>query len=321
MTSPFGQTTQQMASGKQASLASATSSNNPVNPSKPFSFNFGEATSSTSTKNARGPVNSSQSSSFFFSDSSSVWSDQTKVESTQITSRSSPTPLSNSSGVTTPVKGDNKNVERKILGAIPHPDFTFEDGNITFQIGHMTFTIHRYILIMFSQTFRDMISLGPQSTTEGTPEHPIILHHLDPLHFEKFLRILYPCRFDELPFSKAADWYSVLLVADMFNFTECGIRNLAISQLTKTASCVEKIVWGQKFGIKTLQTQGYLEVCNRNETLKAQELVQLLDQPQTIELIMKKREAMHAAASRYVRVPISEDEVNKFFKEQLRNAH
>ncbi len=58
---------------------------------------------------------------------------------------------------------------QKTLGPMPHPDFTFDDGNITLQVGlpsifhpglhvfipslqagHMTFTVHRYFLVQHS---------------------------------------------------------------------------------------------------------------------------------------------------------------------------
>lgn len=133
-------------------------------------------------------------------------------------------------------------------------------------------------------------------------------------------------RFDELPFKTAADWHSVLVVADLFNFTECGIRKLAITQLETAASGVEKIMWGAKFGIKSFLLQGYGEVCNRNSSLTAQELLQLRDQPQVIELIMKKREALLYDSGRCARCPrsraqVSEAELAAYFKEQLKVAY
>ncbi len=56
----------------------------------------------------------------------------------------------------------------------------------------MTFTVHRYSLVAHSAAFRDMFSLGPESTTEGAKENPIVLHHLDAIQFERLLRVLYP---------------------------------------------------------------------------------------------------------------------------------
>lgn len=56
----------------------------------------------------------------------------------------------------------------------------------------MTFTVHRYFLVQHSTAFKDMFSLGPESTTEGTKEIPIVLRHLEALDFESFLKVLYP---------------------------------------------------------------------------------------------------------------------------------
>jgi len=171
-----------------------------------------------------------------------------------------------------------------------------------------------------------MFSLGPESTTEGTKENPIVLRHLEALDFESFLKVLYPRRFDELPLKTATEWHSVLLVADMFDFRECGIRKLAIEQLEKTASCVQKIIWGEKYGIKSLLIQGYGEACNRKESLTALEILMLYLHPQAVELIMRKREELLYSSERCVRCPrtraqVSDDELGLHFRTQLKNAH
>jgi len=191
-------------------------------------------------------------------------------------------------------EGRSRQNSRRTLGPIPHPDFSFDDGNITLQVGCMLFTVHQYFLVQHSPVFKDMFSLGPESTTEGTPENPIVLPQLEAIDFEKFLCVLYPRRFDELPLHTAEEWHSVLLVADRFEFVECGIRRRAITQLEKTASCIQKIVWGEKYRVGSLLLQGYKEVCGRVNSLIAAELVQL--QPQTTELIMRMREERFASA-------------------------
>lgn len=100
----------------------------------------------------------------------------------------------------------------------------------------------------------------------------------------------------------------MLLVADMFKFTECGIRKLAIEQLEKTATCVQKIIWGGKYRIKSLLEQGYREACNRDETFTVQELIQLQRELQSIGLIMKIREAKLFVSGPKTRALVSEEE-------------
>ncbi len=117
-------------------------------------------------------------------------------------------------------------------------------------------------------------------------------------------------RFDELPFKTAAEWHSVLVAADRFQFRECGIRKLAIEQLVETASCVEKIVWGTKCEIKSLLIHGYGEACNREDPLTAQEVEELTrSQPLAVELIARKREAILDALGRCEHCPRSRAQV------------
>jgi len=189
----------------------------------------------------------------------------------------------------------------------------------------MTFTVHRYPLVQHSAAFRDMFSLGLESTTEGTKENPVVLHHIDAIQFERLLRVLYPRRFDELPFKTAPEWHSVLQVADMFDFRECGIRKLAIEQLEKTASCVQKIVLGGKYGIKSLLIQGFRGVCNRDDSLTAHELNLLIAQPQTLEMIIRKREALSYDSGRggrgpKIRAQASDGELEVYFEFELKNS-
>ena len=106
----------------------------------------------------------------------------------------------------------------------------------------------------------------------------------------------------------------------MFKFTECGIRNLAITQLEKTASCVEKIVWGGKYKIKSLLVQGFGEACNRDETFTAAELLYLQDNLQAVELILKKREEKVLASASGMRDLLSDEELTDHFKELLKDA-
>ncbi len=111
----------------------------------------------------------------------------------------------------------------------------------------------------------------------------------------------------------------------MFGFRECGIWKLAIEQLEKTASCVQKIIWGEKYGIKSLLLQGYREACNQRESFTSHEFVQLLNHPQTLELVMRKREMLLYDSGRCGRCPrsraqVSDEELGIHFQAQLKNA-
>ncbi|KLO15128.1 hypothetical protein SCHPADRAFT_938993 [Schizopora paradoxa] len=218
------------------------------------------------------------------------------------------------------VSAEGENKSTRPSDPIPHPEFTIEDGNITFQVGHMTFKLHLSLLMGHSPVFNAMFYFMAESSTEGTDENPVFLPNLNAIDFERFLRVFYPRRFDGLPFNTGVEWHSVFLVADKYKFIECGIRKLAITGLDLSATCVEKIVWGGRYKIKSLLTKGLREACNREQTFTVRELTQLQGDFLAVELVLKKREEKLRASTSSGRKLVTDEEVSMHFAELLKGA-
>lgn len=70
------------------------------------------------------------------------------------------------------------------------PDLWFDDGNILIICEQITFRVHRSILSLNSQIFKDMFTLNEQLETESTAPSPV--HLLDAgQDVRHFLKALY----------------------------------------------------------------------------------------------------------------------------------
>ncbi|KLO06881.1 hypothetical protein SCHPADRAFT_674520 [Schizopora paradoxa] len=184
--------------------------------------------------------------------------------------------------------GDRGDASAQELIAKEHPDFPSEKGKTHFLVENTLFAVYASILAQHSPVFRDMFALGPRGTTEGSKTDPIKLPSLKALHFERCLKILFPRRYDKPLFETVEEWASVLCVAGFYEFRDCGLWDLALKQLEKTATSVEKIVQGKQLRVKSLLLQGLRELCGRTTCLTEQELAQL---PMGIvNMLMSRRE-------------------------------
>lgn len=207
------------------------------------------------------------------------------------------------------------------------------------QVENTLFTIHRYFFQRDSQIFSEMFSLpisndASSSKTQGTKEDPIHLPTLTMLDFERFLKILYPPyvfghyatlvrsltmdstffrRFGQDNLTSPEEWVSVLRVADMYLFDD--VRQLAIQELLLNCPEALRIQLGHRYKVYNLAFTGYKAICNRDETLRSEEVAML--SPLDVALIMEIRENWWKNGAGYNRYRMGE---TKFLDESIR-AH
>jgi hypothetical protein len=76
--------------------------------------------------------------------------------------------------------------------AFAHPNYFFEDGNVTFRVENVLFKVHKSILARESPFFKDMFSLPPDINGDKTgTNNPIPIPETTASDFENLLRVLY----------------------------------------------------------------------------------------------------------------------------------
>ncbi|KAH8110463.1 hypothetical protein DFH11DRAFT_1802646 [Phellopilus nigrolimitatus] len=197
--------------------------------------------------------------------------------------------------------------------AYRHKYFDFKDGNVTFLVENTLFTIHQYFLERDSSTMRSMFARAHLSgIVRGTKENPIKLCGVTSLGFERFLKILYPPKFGEDSLTCSYEWESALRIADQYEFA--NIRKLAILKLLADAPCSERLDIGQRYNVRLLVLTGFRDICNREASLKLEE-VQLLN-AEDITLIMRCREDL-LKSGRSSRASMSDHATELYFASRL----
>ncbi|KAH9888394.1 hypothetical protein C8Q73DRAFT_655580 [Cubamyces lactineus] len=154
---------------------------------------------------------------------------------------------------------------------IPHPDYYFEDGNLTILVENTLFRLFRSTFTRHSSVFKDLFSLP--TSQNGMPvegcddDNPLQFSGISATDFERLLWVLYPPSY-ETPKAQAVDeWRSILSLATRWEFTD--VRALAIRSLqTLDMTPVERILFAQEFDIPgRWALSAYVALCERPEPL------------------------------------------------------
>ncbi|KZP04093.1 hypothetical protein FIBSPDRAFT_968425 [Athelia psychrophila] len=150
-----------------------------------------------------------------------------------------------------------------------HSQYYFKDGNVVFLVEEVLYNVHRYFFEHDSAHFRTILE-----NAEGADEtSPIALSDVNCSDFDEFLTILYPTDFRRPAEKTTAQWTSILHLAAKWGFK--SIQLLAIDNLAASATPVDKIVLGRRYGISDWLPGAYEAVCTRADPLTVEEGVKL----------------------------------------------
>ncbi|KZP15106.1 hypothetical protein FIBSPDRAFT_705228, partial [Athelia psychrophila] len=150
-----------------------------------------------------------------------------------------------------------------------HSQYYFKDGNVVFLIEEVLYSVHRYFFERDSAHFRSILE-----SVQGADERsPIVLLDVNCSDFDEFLAILYPTDFRRPTAKATPQWTSVLHLAAKWGFE--SIQLLATDNLTETATPVDKIVLGRRYGISDWLPRAYEAVCTRADPLTVEEGMKL----------------------------------------------
>ncbi|KAI0330433.1 hypothetical protein GY45DRAFT_754913 [Cubamyces sp. BRFM 1775] len=154
---------------------------------------------------------------------------------------------------------------------VPHPDYYFEDGNLTILVENTLFKLFRSTFTRHSSVFKDLFSLP--TSQSGTPvegcddDNPLQFSGISTTDFERLIWVLYPPSYESPKAQTVDEWRSVLSLATRWEFT--GVRALAIRSLQSLdITPVERILLAQEFDIPgRWALPAYVALCERPEPL------------------------------------------------------
>ncbi|KAF7300247.1 hypothetical protein MKEN_01348800 [Mycena kentingensis (nom. inval.)] len=132
-----------------------------------------------------------------------------------------------------------------------HPKYDLTGGDLHVIAENTEFIIHRYFFERESAKFRSLLaSPSPGQPQQGSSKLTAIkLSEVTAKEFEKFLMVFYNPTYTLYPTTTAADWASILALADSWQFAE--VARLAIRELEKlNMSTIERIALYQRHGLK-----------------------------------------------------------------------
>ncbi|KZP24186.1 hypothetical protein FIBSPDRAFT_678239, partial [Athelia psychrophila] len=132
------------------------------------------------------------------------------------------------------------------------------------------YNVHRYFFARDSAHFRAILQGAVQRTAAI---EPCVLSSVNCADFDEFLAILYPTDFRRPAKKTTAQWIAVLHLAAEWDFA--NIKLLAIDNLTATATPIDKIVLGRRYGITDWLPGAYEAVCTREDPLNLEEGMKL----------------------------------------------
>ncbi|TFY83748.1 hypothetical protein EWM64_g254 [Hericium alpestre] len=153
-----------------------------------------------------------------------------------------------------------------------HDRFYFDDGNITFLVEDVLYSVHRYFFCRDSSYFVDFIMnrLIPKGGNSSIPfSEPFVLDDVKSAEFDALLCILYPLNFDECELKTVESFTAVLRLATKWSLS--SIRKLAISRLEPIASPVDKVVLGRTYCVDAWLLPGFIAICQRHQPLTRDE--------------------------------------------------
>ncbi|KII95518.1 hypothetical protein PLICRDRAFT_97435 [Plicaturopsis crispa FD-325 SS-3] len=155
-----------------------------------------------------------------------------------------------------------------------HDTYFLPDGNIIFRIENTLFNVHRFFLTRDSSFFRDLLSFYVGPGLDSFPLHdPIALDGIHSIDFECLLGIFYPRDYGTYTATTVEEWTSILNLAALWEFD--SIKALAIRELAKIATPVDKIVLGRKHDIDEWLFDAYRSLCVRPDALSLEEGLRL----------------------------------------------
>ncbi|KAG9086180.1 hypothetical protein FRC07_013176 [Ceratobasidium sp. 392] len=166
---------------------------------------------------------------------------------------------------------------------VRHPYFCMESEMVAVQVENILFNVHKQQLCR-SETFREMFGIKePSMVTQGSSlDNPIKLLGISAQSFESLLTVLYahscPTCTHALQVVEARPFdsrhiASAFRLADMWNFTD--LRGYLTELAAEKLDAVSRAVFAREFSLDDLLEQAYLDLCQRDEPLTAEETSKL----------------------------------------------
>ncbi|KAI0319569.1 hypothetical protein OF83DRAFT_1082203 [Amylostereum chailletii] len=145
--------------------------------------------------------------------------------------------------------------------AVKHGRFFFDDGNVIFLVEGTAYHLHRYFFARDSATFDSCFNeKGPVVVT---------LEDVQKDEMDAFLKVLYPIDFKTRDISTLKEWTAVLRLSNMWGFAT--LRALAVEQLERLASPVDKIILGRAYELRAWLEPAFIALGARANPLTIEE--------------------------------------------------
>lgn len=114
-----------------------------------------------------------------------------------------------------------------------------------------------------SPKFNELVIASACLYSNGSrPNNPIILREVDTADFNEFLSVLYSSDYETTPSRTVEQWTSILSLSTRWYFE--SIRQLAIENLSRLVTTVDKIVLAREFDVEPWLVEGYTALCCRD---------------------------------------------------------
>ncbi|KZP03185.1 hypothetical protein FIBSPDRAFT_769308 [Athelia psychrophila] len=141
--------------------------------------------------------------------------------------------------------------------------------SVGLQVEDKLYNVPRYFFQRDSSHFRTLLDALPEN--EGVcDEHPLTMPpDVKCDTFDNLLSVLYPTDFSRPYQMSSGEWTSILHLAARWGFE--SIQQLAINHLSESASAIEKIALGRRYGIDHWLCDAYEIICSRTDPLTLEE--------------------------------------------------
>ncbi|KDR75510.1 hypothetical protein GALMADRAFT_247952 [Galerina marginata CBS 339.88] len=149
-------------------------------------------------------------------------------------------------------------------------DYYLDNRIVIFEVECCLFRVPLYQFFNESPDFSDIHGLSFYPSNSGDP---IRLEGVRQVDFRRLLKLLYPLPVSlQLSMSKD-EWISVLTLSSEWRFLR--LRNMAISELQRSLTSVEKICLGRERHISSWVIEGFGELVHRKDPLTDDEAIDL----------------------------------------------
>ncbi|KAG2367601.1 hypothetical protein BDR07DRAFT_1372741 [Suillus spraguei] len=184
-----------------------------------------------------------------------------------------------------------------------HPEYYFNDGNITFHVEGTLFRVHKHFFERESQFF---VKEFADTAQEGTSDSRVFrLDHVTSADFAKVLWVWYSPSYRRESKPKE-HWLTILDLSTAWQFPE--MKKLAVAELQKLdIEPIEKITTYDKYHIdKSLLLPAYKLLCKRASRISDEEGEQL-KMPTVLGILEARERAVRSAAEAGCCSPTSAD--------------